>query len=131
MTDLIKRLRIEKMQYSVDYSDILEDTIQDAIDALERMESTITHLADKLMDMDWDTDMESAKSDDNVLAWRDDAGSFVAFFGSMELFNLSDEEIEKIDEDSFFQEDWWTFCHSGPCRLEGDLVPTKWMHLPE
>ena len=77
----------------------------------------------------WHTDMEAARIYGDVTVWREDAGVFVAFFGNMELFNLSDEDIEAVDEETFFQDDWWTFGFYGPVRLEGDLKPTAWISI--
>ena len=45
---------------------------------------------------------------------------------TMEHFGLSDREIERYDEETFFAEDWWTFCLDGATRLEGEEVPTHW-----
>ena len=54
----------------------------------------------------------------------------VVWFGSCETLGLSDSEAEKIDEETFWAETWWTNARDGACRLEGDVAPTHWMPKP-
>lgn len=54
----------------------------------------------------------------------------VVWFGSCETLDLSDSEAEKIDEETFWAETWWTNERDGACRLEGDVAPTHWMPKP-
>lgn len=74
--------------------------------------------------------IETAPKGVEVFAYRADAGPFMAVYGTCELFSMSDDEIEEIGEDSFWQDDWWGFFADGVCRLEGDEIPTHWQ-LPE
>jgi len=65
-----------------------------------------------------------------VWCFSEDGGVFVGFFGACDIFPMTDSEIEEIGEVSYWSEDWWTFCHDGPVRLEGELAPTKFRPLP-
>ena len=76
-------------------------------------------------------DGDTPRNGTEILAYRPDAGQFIAWFGSCELLGWTDAEIEAVDEDTFFFESWWTNTTSGACRLEGSEVPTRWMPLPE
>lgn len=83
-----------------------------------------------LLDPGWSSDMKAAPRDGTeVRAYREDAGGFVAQYGAMDIFAMSDMEIDDIDPDVFWQEDWWTNTPDGAFRLDGDLVPTHWKPL--
>lgn len=66
-----------------------------------------------------------------VLAFRDDAGIFMATYTYLEFF-LTVREIEnsEYDDETLFRTDWWSFDQNGICRLQGDEIPTHWMPLP-
>ena len=68
-----------------------------------------------------------------ILAWRADAGWFIARWTAPIHF-MTTEELEKTatgDDDWQEQEDWFyaDFCTGG--RLEGSEIPTHWMPLPD
>jgi hypothetical protein len=74
--------------------------------------------------------IETAPKDGTeVLAWREDCGSFIASYTSADAFPMSQEEIDQCDEDTLFSTDWFTQWPQA-LRLEGSEVPTHWMPLP-
>ena len=76
--------------------------------------------------------IESAPRGVEILAWREDCGIFLAKYTSYEEW-ATDSECDDMDEETLFQDDWfgtWV-SPSGMCRLEGDVIPTHWMPLPE
>lgn len=85
------------------------------------------------MPIEWRDDMENAPRDRPVLTFRKDAGWFVAYFGSCDLFDFNDDEIEEMGEENYWFESWWTNLPWGAVRLEGDLAPTRWaeVRLPD
>lgn len=72
---------------------------------------------------------EAPKDGTEVLAYREDAGFFTAFYGACDCLGLSDHEAEEIDEDTFWFESWWCYTRDGATRLEDDLVPTTFVPL--
>ena len=82
--------------------------------------------------VEWSDDMDAAPTDGTeILGWRDDWGVFVVLFGAMDIFGMSDNEAEKIPEDQFWQEDWWTYGRDGIFRLDKGITPTHWMPMPK
>ncbi|MCX2697873.1 hypothetical protein [Ochrobactrum chromiisoli] len=69
------------------------------------------------------------KDGTEILAWRKDCGWFIASFTSCSAFPLSQSEIDELDEETLFQEDWFTQWPQA-LRLEGSEAPTHWQHLP-
>lgn len=67
----------------------------------------------------------------HVIAWRDDAGWFAAYYGHMEgwlvFSDRDDVRAAELTEEELWKEGWWLLDESGATRLEGDLVPTLWM----
>ena len=80
---------------------------------------------------EWQPIETAPKDGTEVWAYRADSGVFVAMFGAMDIFPMSDAEIEAMDEGSFWQEDWWAYAFDGVFRLEDDLAPTHWHPLPD
>ncbi len=80
--------------------------------------------------MEWQP-IETAPTDGTeVLVWRQDCGILLARFMCAAEF-LTDDELEKMDEDDAWQDDWFCADFVSGSRLEGDEVPTHWMPLPE
>ena len=69
------------------------------------------------------------KDGTEILAWRKDCGWFIASFTSCSAFPLSQSEIDELDEETLFKEDWFTQWPQA-LRLEGSEEPTHWMPLP-
>lgn len=81
--------------------------------------------------MEWHPIETAPKDGTEVLAYREDADVFITQYGACDIFPMTEAEIEKIDEDSYWQENWWTNTPDGAFRLEGDLVPTRWQPVPQ
>lgn len=75
-------------------------------------------------------DISTAPKGEEIFAYREDAGWFQAIWGAMDVFPLSEREIDGIDEDTFWHESWWGFGYDGVFRLEDDLEPTHWTTAP-
>lgn len=80
--------------------------------------------------MTWRPIDTAPKDGTEVLAWREDSGAFIASFTSADAFPMSQSEIDELDEEALFAEDWFTQWPQA-LRLEGNEVPTHWMPLPE
>lgn len=81
---------------------------------------------------EWQPINTAPKDGTEILAFREDAGVFIARWDCAESFLTTDEmEAMDISDDDIFAEDW--FCADFVCgsRLDGDTVPTHWMPLPE
>lgn len=67
-----------------------------------------------------------------ILAFREDAGMFIARWDSAVSF-LTDDEIEALNmsDDDLHAEDWFCADFTHGSRLDGDLAPTHWTPLPE
>ena len=75
--------------------------------------------------------IETAPKDGTeVLAWREDSGAFIARYTCMEAF-MTSSELVGYDDDTIFQSDWFYADFVQGDRLEGNLMPTHWMPLPE
>jgi len=79
---------------------------------------------------DIETIPDEMKDGRELPLWREDAGWFSGFYGTCEHLTLRQEEIDEIDEDTFFFESWWAFAQDGAIRIEDDLEPTLWFALP-
>ncbi|WP_210339354.1 hypothetical protein [Ochrobactrum sp. Q0168] len=64
-----------------------------------------------------------------ILAWRKDCGQFIASYTSCSAFPVSEAELDLLDEETLFKEDWFTQWPQA-LRLEGSEVPTHWRPLP-
>lgn len=66
-----------------------------------------------------------------ILAFREDAGWFVARYAAAVEF-MTSAEIDAADatEEELHEPDWWAADFIQGCRLEDDLRPTHWMPLP-
>jgi len=64
-----------------------------------------------------------------ILAWRSDCGQFIASYTSPSAFPMTQAEIDEMDEEALFAEDWFTQWPQA-LRLEGSETPTHWMPLP-
>ena len=81
--------------------------------------------------MIWKTP-DAAPMHKDLLGWRKDCGVMLVRLTSLDAF-LSEQEIEsgEYDEDTLTREDWFYADFGGGGRLEGDMIPTLWTHLPE
>lgn len=81
--------------------------------------------------MTWQT-IDTAPKHKEILGWRRDCGVILVKLTSLETF-LSEEEVERggYDEDTLTRDDWFYADFGGGGRLEGDMAPTLWRHLPE
>ncbi len=74
--------------------------------------------------------MDTAPKDGTeILAWRKDCGWFIASFTSCSAFPMSEAELDLLDEETLFKEDWFTQWPQA-LRLEGSEVPSHWRPLP-
>lgn len=84
-----------------------------------------------LMPFLWRDISTAPKDGTEILAFREDAGIFIARWDCGASF-LTSEEIEVMDmsDEDLHAEDW--FCADFVCgaRLDGYLAPTLWMPLP-
>lgn len=78
----------------------------------------------------WQPIETAPKDGTEVLAWREDAGIFLARWTSPEEFCTSDE-LEALSEADAAQEDWFAADFVQGSRLDDGLVPTHWMPLPD
>ena len=81
-------------------------------------------------EMKWQRIETAPKDGTEVLAFREDAGIFIARWGAPIDF-CPDYELEDLDEYSANSEDWFCADFDMPCRLEEDEAPTHWMPLPD
>lgn len=65
-----------------------------------------------------------------ILAWRSDAGIMLVRYTCCADF-VTEREAEELDEETLFANDWFYADFVSGDRLEGDLVPTHWMSLPQ
>jgi len=79
--------------------------------------------------MNWKPIETAPKDGSEILGWREDCGILLIMWTAPTDF-LSDEELERIGESSEIY-DWFYADFVGGGRLDGDLVPTYWMPLPE
>ena len=78
----------------------------------------------------WQPIRTAPKNGTEILAYREDAGVFIARYASASEF-LTEQEVEEqgwTDED-LFSEDWFCADFVSGCRLDGSLAPTHWMPL--
>lgn len=74
---------------------------------------------------DWRPISEAPKDGTPIIAYREDAGVFLARYTSPQNF-CTEAELEEMGHESAEQEDW--FC--GDDRLEGTEIPTLWRSMP-
>lgn len=79
--------------------------------------------------MKWQPIETAPKDGAEILAWRQDAGCFLAKWTCADDL-LTEKECERLDEKTRFKEDWFYADFTQGERLEGDLVPTHWMPIP-
>ena len=79
---------------------------------------------------DWQPIETAPKDGTEILIWREDCGTMVGRYACAASF-LSDQEQEKLDEESLWADDWWYAASVSGGRLEGREVPTHWMPLPQ
>lgn len=73
--------------------------------------------------------IESAPKDGTeVLCWREDCGQFIAKHTSASSFPITQAEIDALDEETLFSQDWFTQWPQA-IRLDGSETPTHWMPL--
>lgn len=67
-----------------------------------------------------------------VLAWREDAGAFVAIYTCAAAL-MDEREIEscELDEEALHGDRWFAYAQDGLFSMEGDETPTHWMPMPE
>jgi hypothetical protein len=74
--------------------------------------------------------IETAPKDGaEILGWREDCGPILIRYTSCDAF-LTQREIEEMDEETLFQQDWFAADFIRGSRLEGSELPTHWMPLP-
>lgn len=80
---------------------------------------------------DWQPIATAPKDGTEILAYREDAGCFLARWTCCYSF-MTDTECEQsdMDDEELASEDWFCADFIAGDRLEGDLVPTHWMPLP-
>ncbi len=75
--------------------------------------------------------IETAPKWEQVLLFREDAGVFTGAYTCVDEFLADDDKAkERLTEDEVYQDDWFFYGAHGLQRLEGDELPTHWMHLP-
>lgn len=75
--------------------------------------------------------IETAPKETEILGWRDDCGVLLIMHTSFDRW-ASDAECDAIDEETLFSKDWFSVAIPGYLeRLEGTLIPTHWMPLPD
>lgn len=77
----------------------------------------------------WQPIETAPKDGTEILAWREDCGVFIARWTTCEEF-CTEQELDELDEETIFQEDWFCADFIQGCRLEGREAPTHWMPLP-
>ena len=80
----------------------------------------------------WEIIETAPKDGTEILAWREDAGVFIARYTSADTV-LTEREIEEQGwtDEQLFAEDWFAADFVAGCRMDGDLAPTHWMPLPK
>lgn len=64
-----------------------------------------------------------------VILYREDAGVFFGYFGSLED-KLADEHKGFLSEEILFEKSFFSYEYDGIHQLELEAMPTKWMPLP-
>jgi hypothetical protein len=80
--------------------------------------------------VNWQPIETAPKDGTEILAWRNDCGVLLIRWTSMDAF-CPERELETLDEETIFQQDWFCADFVSGCRLEGSETPTHWMPLPE
>lgn len=97
--------------------------------ALAAVESAIRAIAAPGVAQGWQPIATAPKDGTEILAWRQDAGAFIALYTSPSGLPMTQDEIDKCEEEWLFQEDWFTQWPQA-IRLDGSEAPTHWMYLP-
>lgn len=103
--------------------DEANDTLNAAIDSLAALQPPAEGA------VGWLPISEAPKDRTEVLAWREDCGPFIASYTQASAFPLTQKEIDELDEEALFCDDWFTQWPDAR-RLEGSEVPTHFMPLP-
>ena len=64
-----------------------------------------------------------------VLVWREDCGQFIASYTHPAAMPLTQDELDAMDEETLFANDWFTQRPHG-ARMDGSEAPTHYMPLP-
>ena len=94
----------------------------------DKLRNTLLDAAD-VLNAKWKPIETAPKDGTEILAWRDDCGVFIASYTSASAFPLTQAEIDDLDEETLFAEDWFTQWPQA-LRLEGSEVPTHWQPIP-
>ena len=78
--------------------------------------------------MAWQPIETAPKDRTEILAWREDCGQFIASYTSADSFPLTQDELDRAEEEWLFSENWFTQWPQA-LRLEGSEVPTHWKPL--
>ena len=76
----------------------------------------------------WQPIETAPKDRTEILAWREDCGQFIASYTSADSFPLTQDELDRAEEEWLFSENWFTQWPQA-LRLEGSEVPTHWKPL--
>ena len=121
MSDLIKRLRVGVLGEADTYGGAVyaaKSVMNEAANALERMQ--------------WQPIETAPRDGTEILACC--VGNYdsllIRWISPIEFLNESEQRDSEMDEEELEQEDWFyaDFIQGG--RLQNDIYPTKWMHLP-
>ncbi len=79
--------------------------------------------------MEWLTIDSAPKDGTEVLCWRDDCGVFIASYTQLSELPLTQKDIDQLDEETLFAEDWFTQWPQA-IRCDGSEEPTHWLAAP-
>lgn len=79
--------------------------------------------------MEWQKIESAPKDGTEILCYREGSGVFIARYTSLADF-LSNGEQGAYSEESLFSCDWFCADFAQGSRLDADLMPTHWVHLP-
>lgn len=80
--------------------------------------------------MNWQPIETAPKDGTEIFGWHRDCGVMMIRWTSCEAF-CTDAEMRGMSDEAIHQQDWFCADWAHGDRLEGDLIPTHWMPLPE
>lgn len=77
----------------------------------------------------WQPIETAPKDGTEIIGWRKDCGPILVRWTSCDAF-CTEAELEELNEEEAFTQDWFYADFVAGGRLEGSEVPTHWMPLP-